>query len=213
MPSSPTCSRSELRRLGIAAAALLALLPLPAAAQMGNPGFMSPDTRTGPDGLPATDQKNAADILFVKLVGAGGLAEVALGELARDQGADAAVVAFGERMVADHGAANDALAARAEEAGIAMPAELDAEHATLRDTLEGMDAAAFDLAYMRAQVVDHQKTAQLLAWEINSGQNAGLQRFAADTLPAVLDHLAHARGIVEALALAQVASTPPQPRP
>ena len=66
---------------------------------------------------------------------------------------------------------------------------------------------------MRGQVVDHQKTATLLAWEITGGQNAGLQHFAADTLPVVLEHLAMARGIVEELALAQVAGAGPEPRP
>ncbi|MGO4837586.1 DUF4142 domain-containing protein, partial [Rhizobiaceae sp. 2RAB30] len=34
-----------------------------------------------------------------------------------------------------------------------------------------------------------QKTAQLLAWEIGSGEDAELQRFAADALPTVIDHL------------------------
>jgi len=180
---------------------------------MGNPGFMAADTRTDAEGLPATDQKNDADVLFVQLVGAGGLAEVALGTLARDEGGDAAVTAFGERMVADHGAANDRLAAIAGEAGITVPAAPAPEQAALRDALAGMDAGAFDLAYMRDQVVDHQKTAELLTWEILSGQHAALQRFAADTLPTVLDHLAAARDLVAALSLAEIAGTPPQPRP
>lgn len=212
MRSSPTCSRSE-PRLGLLAAALTAALPTAAAAQMGNPGFMAPDTRAGADGLPATDQANTADILFVQLVGAGGLAEVELGTLARDRGGDAAVTAFGARMVQEHGTANEKLAGIAGEAGIAVPDALYAEQARLRDALAAMDAGTFDLAYMRTQVVDHQKTAQLLTWEILSGQHAALQHFTADMLPAVLDHLAAAREIVAALSLAEVAGAPPEPRP
>ena len=65
---------------------------------------------------------------------------------------------------------------------------------------------------MRGQVVDHQKTAQLLDWEIDAGQNAALQRFAAETLPTVLEHLGMARGIVEQLSREQVAAIPPAPR-
>lgn len=220
MRSSPTCSRSESharaafgRLAGLACACGIAVLPLPSVAQMANPGFMAPDTRNGADGLPATDQTNASDILFVQLVGEGGLAEVSLAELARDKAASDAVTGFAERMATDHGAANDRLAGIAKEAGVAVPDALDAEHATMRDNLEGMDAASFDLAYMRGQVVDHQKTATLLAWEITAGQNAGLQHFAADSLPVVLEHLAMARGIVEELALAQVAGAGPEPRP
>jgi len=191
---------------------LLAGLPLSAAAQMGNPGFMAPDTRTDAAGVPVPDQRNNTDILFVGLVGEGGLAEVALGELARQKAAPPVVKQFAKRMVADHGAANDNLAAIAGKAGIPVPAELNAEHAALRSELEGMDPAAFDLPYMRGQIVDHQMTAQLLEWEIDSGQHAALQRFAAEILPVVLDHLAMARGIVEGLSREQVAALPPEPR-
>ena len=66
---------------------------------MGNPGFMAPDTRTDESGMPAADQKNAADILFVQLVGEGGLAEVEFGELAAEKAVAPAVKAFAERMV------------------------------------------------------------------------------------------------------------------
>ena len=53
-------------------------------------------------------------------------------------------------------------------------------------------SVASGLTYMRAQIVDHQKTSQLLQWEIGSGEDAEMQRFAADTLPTVLEHLAQA---------------------
>ena len=93
-----------------------------------------------------------------------------------------------------------------------MPAALNAEHAATRETLAAMDAAVFDLHYMRTQVIEHQMAAQLLEWEINAGQNAPLQGFAAETLPAVLEHLAMARGIVEDLSREQVAAVPPATR-
>jgi putative membrane protein len=51
------------------------------------------------------------------------------------------------------------------------------------------------VAYIKDQIVDHQKTALLLEWEINSGEDAQLQRFAADTLPDVLHHLQAAQTI------------------
>ncbi|PAP99788.1 hypothetical protein CIT25_23255 [Mesorhizobium mediterraneum] len=36
-------------------------------------------------------------------------------------------------------------------------------------------SAAFDLAYISGQITDHQRTAQLLEWEIGSGQDTDLQ--------------------------------------
>ena len=74
-----------------------------------------------------------------------------------------------------------------------MPTKIDAEHSRTRADLEKLSGHQFDRAYLTAQVVEHQKTAQLLAWEIGQGQNPELQRFASETLPAVLEHLRLAR--------------------
>jgi len=173
---------------------------------------MSPDTRADKSGAPAADQKNNDDILFVALVGEGGLAEVSLGKLASEKAQASSVKDFAKKMVADHSPANQKLAEIANDSGIAMPTDLNAEHATLRSNLDGMDPDSFDLNYMRAQVVDHQMTAQLLEWEITSGQQASLQRFAAATLPTVLTHLSMARDVVDQLSQHQVGAVPPEPR-
>jgi len=190
----------------------LALAAQPAAAQMGNPGFMAPGTKLEPSGIPAPHQPNNDDRLFVQLVGEGGLAEVALAELAATKATTDSVKDFANRMRADHGAANEKLASLAKAVGVDPPSELNGEHQAMKHDLEGMAAADFELTYMRGQVVDHQKTAQLLAWEIGSGQEPDLQRFAASALPTVLEHLSMARSIVDELSRQQVAATPPPPR-
>ena len=195
------------------AALVLAALPAVALAQIGNPGFMDPTTRFDEAGMPEPGQNNTTDKLFAQLAGEGGLAEVALGELAAGKAADPAVGDFARRMVDDHKAANGRLAGVADESGLPLPDALTPEHAEMRDRLEGLEGVAFDLAYMRGQVVDHQKTVQLLIWEIGQGQNGDLQRFASATLPTVLDHLAMARALVEELARGQFAEVEPAPKP
>jgi putative membrane protein len=195
------------------AALVLALLPATALAQIGNPGFMNPLTRFDPPGVPVPGQNNTTDQLFAQLAGEGGLAEVTLGELAAGKAAEPAVADFARRMVEDHTAANERLAAIAEASGIPLPDALSPEHEAMREKLEGLDGTAFDLEYMRGQVVDHQKTATLLIWEIGQGQNGDLQRFASATLPAVLDHLQAARALVDQLTHGQVAAADPPPIP
>src|SRR3954470_1180607 len=113
MRSSPTCSRSEFASVLVLG---LVLAAQPAAAQMGNPGFMAPGTKLEPSGIPAPHQPNNDDRLFVQLVGEGGLAEVALAELAADKASTDSVKDFAERMHADHGAANEKLASLAKAA-------------------------------------------------------------------------------------------------
>lgn len=75
-----------------------------------------------------------------------------------------------------------------------MSGKLDAEHGQTRTELESLTAASLTAPISR-QVAEHQKTAQLLAWEIGQGHNAEIQRFASETLPTVLEHLRQARDL------------------
>lgn len=164
----------------------------PAFAQMGNPAGWAPDTRLEAPGVPAPNQTNTQDRLFAQLIAAGGMAEVELGKLAAGKARGSTVKEFANRMVDDHTSANEKLSRIADKSKIPLPTELDGDHRKIREDLEKRDDG-FDLAYMRAQVVDHQKAAQLLEWEIGFGQDAELQRFASETLPVVLQHLELAR--------------------
>jgi putative membrane protein len=167
-------------------ASICALVALPAFGQSGNPAFMTPDT--GPK------QPNNTDRAFIDAAAIGGMAEVELGQLAEQKGQNEAVRGFARRMI-DHGKTNERLAGLAKEDGIAIPDKLDQEHKAVRDRLEMANGAEFDLAYVDGQVADHQKTVQLLEYEIGSGQDAELKSFASDTLPVVLEHLRAAQEI------------------
>jgi len=186
-------------------AAALAFLPAHAFAQFGNSGFLAPDTKMDAPGKPAPNQTNCTDRLFAQLAAAGGMAEVDLGKLAAGKTGHDDVKAFANRMVDDHGEANDKLKDVADKSKIPLPEALDPDHQKVRADLEKLDGAAFDLAYLKAQVIDHQKTVQLLIWEIGSGQDADIQRFAKMTLPTVLEHLQMARDLQAELQQAQVA--------
>jgi putative membrane protein len=76
---------------------------------------------------------------------------------------------------------------------------LDADHKAVRQKLDAAEGQAFDVAYIRSQIIAHQKTAQLLAWEIGSGEDAQLQQYAAATLPVVMKHLRLAQDIASVL--------------
>jgi len=175
------------------------LAPLAASAQFGNPGFMATETQFNSAGVPAPNQSNATDKLFTQLFAEGGLAEVEFGELASGRVQSDSVREFARMMVADHTAANDGLADLARDRRLILPERLNPEHVSKRAELDALRGTDFDHAYMRAQVIDHQKAAELLLWELGSGQDAELQRFAADTLPTVLAHLERARQIVAEL--------------
>jgi putative membrane protein len=175
------------------------LLAAPAWAQIGNPAGVEPGTPESAPGTPAPHQANTQDRLFARLTAAGGMAEVALGQLADQKANHRSVKEFGRRMVQDHQKAGDQLKSLAKQANIPLPADLDADHQPTRAELERLSGAAFDSAYMQAQIVDHQKTVALLLYEISLGQDAPLQQFAAATLPTVLAHLQMARSVMAEL--------------
>jgi putative membrane protein len=185
----------------VATMAPLALLLLsgPALAQADKP-TPKPPGEPAPAVMPAPVSPAPADQLFVRQAAIGGMAEVALAKLVLPRSHNAAVEDFADRMLADHGKANDRLAELARKAGAALPETVDAEHAAMQQRLEGLSDTAFDLAYVDGQIVDHQKTAQLLEWQIGAGQDAELKGFAADVLPTVLDHLRMAQQLKAELA-------------
>ena len=190
---------------------LAVLLTAPAWAQIGNPAGMAPGTPQSGPGVPAPHQPNQQDRLFVQEAAIGGMAEVEFGRMAEQKGQSDAVKDFGRRMVQDHARANDRLSALAKAANIPLPGDFDPDHLTMRAELEKLSDAQFDWAYIQGQVQDHQKTVQLLEWEIGSGQDAELKQFASETLPVVFQHLQLAQSIAAQLAggSAQAAAQPP----
>jgi putative membrane protein len=171
-------------------------LALPAwAQQSGNPAVASPDTPKT-DVLPA-DHPNTVDQLFARQATIGGLAEVELGKLAASRAEHDSVKQFAKRMTDDHGKSNEALAriGKANRAQLPKSPEVDPEVKAKRAELEKLRGRDFDLAYMAAQIADHQKTAHLLEHEIAAGQDAKVKDYAKQTLPTVMRHLEDARQI------------------
>jgi putative membrane protein len=146
-------------------------------------------------------QKNAAaqhelsqkDIEFVKKAAIGGMAEVELGKLAQQNGHSPDVKSFGARMVQDHSRAGDQLTNIAKERGVQLPQQLDTEHLSMRDRLAKLQGDAFDRAYIKMMIADHDKDVKEFRREAQTGQDRELKRFARETLAVVEQHdqLAH----------------------
>ena len=64
---------------------------------------------------------NHADQHFFKEAAQGGMAEVALGQMAAERATNTDVKKFGQRMVQDHGKANQELKTLAASKGVTLP--------------------------------------------------------------------------------------------
>jgi putative membrane protein len=101
-----------LRHL-LAGVAVVALMAQPALAQDTQPQAQADQAQVAQE-----------DLDFATEAAQGGLMEVRLGEVAQQQAKAEGVKDFGQRMVEDHGEANDKLTQIAEQKGIELPQDL-----------------------------------------------------------------------------------------
>ena len=135
------------------------------------------------------------DISFLKAAAADGIAEVKLGELAQEKGSTAEIKEFGKMMVTDHGKANEELQVLATAKGVGLPTELDGEHKSALDHVNGLSGAEFDKTFMQHMVADHEKAVADFTNASQNAKDAELKAWAAKTLPTLQDHLTQAQAI------------------
>jgi putative membrane protein len=155
----------------------------PGSATAGQP--MSP----GQTAQHAQETSGQADSAFAKEAAQGGLAEVALGTLAAERAASDAVKQFGERMVSDHGKANEELKTLAQRKNMTLPSEPSAKQLATQKRLEKVKGEAFDRAYMQDMLTDHHHDIAAFEREASSGNDPEFKAWAAKTLPTLKAHL------------------------
>jgi putative membrane protein len=133
------------------------------------------------------------DAHFARAAALGGMAEIQLGKLAGSRGSNEVVKAFGERMVVQHGAAGDQLKAAAQKEDITLPGSLSSKDQQTYDRLARLNRSAFDRAYAKVMVDDHEKDLQDFQNEANNGNDENIKAFAAQTVPMIQEHLNQAR--------------------
>jgi putative membrane protein len=192
-------------------AAVLVLSTLSAAAYAQAPGAATGPTGAAPTqstspalaGGPSTPPASAATLgasdkkFFVKAAG-GGLAEVAAGQLASQTSANPDVKSFADQMVKDHTKANDELTQLAQTKGVTLPQAPDASHQKDLDKLKQKQGAAFDKAYVKAQIADHKSTISLFE-QASKSKDPDIAAFAQKTLPTLKMHLVMVKGLQKKL--------------
>lgn len=132
---------------------------------------------------------SAADKAFAMKAAAGGMAEVQLGQLAQQKGTTPEVKQFGQRMVTDHGQANQELQDIAQEAELQLPTEPDKQSMATIQRLRGTSGSAFDEAYVKNMLQDHQHDVADFRKEAQGGSDPALKAFAQKYLPVLQQHL------------------------
>lgn len=153
----------------------------------GGPVYAAADTKDKDASVSTADKD------FIMEAACGGMAEVALGELAQQKGQSDAVKQFGRHMMDDHSKANNELQQLAARRGVVVPAALKPKYQKVVDALSQLSGAAFDKQYMREMVKDHEGDVAAFQKEVARGKDADLTAWAKQTLPTLQDHLKMAR--------------------
>ncbi len=138
-----------------------------------------------------------ADTHFAKEAAQGGMAEVKMGQLAQDKGSNDAVKTFGKRMVDDHSKAGEKLKEAASKENVTLPTDISAKERVVYDRLSKLNGGAFDRAYAKDMVKDHQADVAAFQKEVNGGKSESLKSFASDALPTLQDHLKEAKEMMK----------------
>ncbi len=130
----------------------------------------------------------AADSKFAMEAASGGMTEVALGKMATEKGSSQAVKDFGQKMVDDHTKANDELKTIAAGKNMTLPSAPNAKDQAVIDKMSKLSGAAFDKAYVKDMVADHNKDVAAFTKEADSGSDSDIKGFAGKTLPTLKEH-------------------------
>ncbi len=151
----------------------------------------------GSTGLRAADAELAGeDTQFLAEAIRDGMTEVELGKMAADKASSPEVKQFGQRMVQDHGKANQQLMELATKHKIEAdgtygtpPLRADQTKAPTAEDMAKLSGKEFDRTYAKMMVDDHKKAVALFKEQAEKGEDAEVRKAAATTLPTLEEHL------------------------
>lgn len=153
------------------------------------------DTGGGSSAPTATShhQLSHGDRKFVEDAARGGLFEVQSGQLAASKANDEQVKQFADRLVQDHGKANDELKQIAEAKGVKLPGQDKRADRHELDKLRKLSGDQFDREFARHEVKDHEKDIADFEQAASKLKDPDLKAWAEKQLPVLREHLALAQ--------------------
>jgi putative membrane protein len=135
------------------------------------------------------------DAKFYRDAAEGGMAEVAMGNLAQQKAQSPSVKDYGAQMVKDHSAANEKLKALAQSKNITLPANPSVAEMEAKAKLEALSGQSFDKTYIKGMIQDHEEDIAEFKKEAASGHDPDARAFASASLPTLEAHLKRIQAI------------------
>lgn len=154
----------------------------------GGPGVVA---ETGRSGSYLGDQEQS----FLKESAQAGLMEVQMGRLAAQKGQSQQVRQLGQKLVQDHGKANQELKLLAAQKQVTLPTDIKTEHQAMLSHLKSLEGAEFDKEFKKHALQHHQEDIEKFQTASQTAADSDVKAFAQKTLPVLLEHLKMAQDI------------------
>jgi putative membrane protein len=157
------------------------------------PGTESPSSQSSARQSSSTHA--ADDSKFLQEAIRGNMAEVKMGELAKERAQSKDVRDYGQMLIDDHSKANEKAMAVARNMSVTAPTEPTAKQKQEHDMMAKLSGSEFDNMFMSHMVQDHQEAIGKYTAQAQSGDSSKATDYAKDTLPTLRSHLSKAQSI------------------
>jgi putative membrane protein len=155
-----------------------------------------------------TSATSEADKTFLHGQQETNLAEISLGKVAMERATSQAVRTLAAELVAGHEQVLEQNRALHTKLGLTEPTTPSAEQLATAEKVKAASGAAFDAAYVTAQVEGHTKSVSKAQQAASSATNADIKAFATDYAPKAQMHLERAQAVQADLNSTQTATLP-----
>ncbi|HEY8957676.1 DUF4142 domain-containing protein [Chitinophaga sp.] len=135
------------------------------------------------------------DADFLVEAASGGMTEVQLGQLARDNSMNREIKAFGELVIKDQTESREKLKNLAQSKNIVLPGEISNHQQRIKERLGKKKGEEFDRAYISLMIDEHRKDIREFERAAKNAADPEIRAFAIDRLPVLNAHLDSARNL------------------
>lgn len=128
------------------------------------------------------------DSQYLQTIHQANLAEIATGNLARQNGTNKQVQDLGSKFVMDHADLDKQVQSTASSTGVTLPDSPTPDQQAVLSQLQGTSGAAFDTQWISAELTAHLKNIQATQTELAQGSDPAVKKVAQAALPKLQMH-------------------------